>query len=916
MSVPSILKSGWRLILGVVLLLVAPAACGLLSSSSVVNADSWAIDSVTPNRGLTSGGEILTITGSGFLANTTDFAYTGDVQTFTAPTDGVYRFEAWGAQGGTSAGATGGLGGYSSGEISLTAGDIVYVYVGQAGNITKSTSDYSVPATFNGGGKGAVDGGDPVGPGSGGSGGGATDFRLIGGAWNDVGSLRSRIMVAGGGGGGEYATNQNVIRIGGYAGGLTGGAGANGGGGATQIAGGAGATAGQFGQGGNGGYSYGSDRFFGAGGGGGYYGGGSGGRQDWNRQAGGGGSGYISGYTGSVAITSASDSTPKAGCTTGTSDNSCSIHYSGRTFNKAVMVGGNGSDVSGAGNGQFAGNYGDGYARISLVLSSGTVIVGEQDCPILRVSDTEILCTTPAHTVGTVDVEVNIADISQTLSDAYTYIQPTVTSISPNRGSIDGGETVTISGANLDLISTFDTPMSEFAYTGAPQSFIAPKTAWYRLEVWGAQGGCRDNASGCQTRYGRGGYSTGEVLLRAGEEVLVYVGQAGGNGQTLYNGWNAYEVNTNQGKVTSGAVTDWNNGYGGGATDMRIGGDTAWHRFIVAGGGGGSLYNHGNAGYGGGLTGEGSGGSTTNGGTQTSSTNGGFGWGGVGDRSSGGGGWYGGGGAQYASGGGSGFVLTASAQVPTSYQVGADYFLTNATTLGGRNVSIPAVDGTTETGHLGNGFARIEPVQATPMTVDLGGSPCEVTAVTATAITCTTSAHAAGTVDVTVDAAAMQFVLAGQYEYTSQQPFIEIYVDSDDFGMGGVPSELISGNLTVNVKTDNPTGYNLSVHADDVDLSCVSDTSKKILALPATAGLMSDNHWGYAVDANPLSPTTPTTATNWTGLTTGGAVIGGSGTATDLTLGEDTVVWFGTKVDWTLPACSYTGGVTFTAIAW
>lgn len=52
------------------------------------------------------------------------------------------------------------------------------------------------------------------------------------------------------------------------------------------------------------------------------------------------GSSYISGHTGCVAITSQVDQTPKSGCTTGTTDNSCSIHYSSKIFTNTLMIDG------------------------------------------------------------------------------------------------------------------------------------------------------------------------------------------------------------------------------------------------------------------------------------------------------------------------------------------------------------------------------------------------------------------------------------------------------------------------------------------------------------------------------------------------------------------------------------------------
>ena len=80
----------------------------------------------------------------------------------------------------------------------------------------------------------------------------------------------------------------------------------------------------------------------------------------------------------------------------------------------------------------------------------------------------------------------------------------------------------------------------------------------------------------------------------------------------------------------------------------------------------------------------------------------------------GGGGWYGGGTSQSSSsggdtqggGGGSGYVLTASSSKPSGYALGSQYYLTNANTIAG-NASMPSVSGGTETGHTGNGYARI-----------------------------------------------------------------------------------------------------------------------------------------------------------------------------------------------------------------
>ena len=69
------------------------------------------------------------------------FTYTGSQQTFTVPS-GVssITIKTWGAQGGSggyysnsSYCSTGGKGGYSTGTLSVSAGNTVYIYVGGQG---------------------------------------------------------------------------------------------------------------------------------------------------------------------------------------------------------------------------------------------------------------------------------------------------------------------------------------------------------------------------------------------------------------------------------------------------------------------------------------------------------------------------------------------------------------------------------------------------------------------------------------------------------------------------------------------------------------------------------------------------------------------------------------------------------------
>jgi len=124
------------------------------------------------------------------------YQYTGSVQKWVVPA-GVskIKIEAWGAQGGTipNNSNTGGLGGYVSGEQVVSAGQILYVYVGGQGGASRGSwidgcDCYNNNGGWNGGGSGS----GSRGPG----GGGGTDVRI------DGTSIADRAIVAGGGAGG------------------------------------------------------------------------------------------------------------------------------------------------------------------------------------------------------------------------------------------------------------------------------------------------------------------------------------------------------------------------------------------------------------------------------------------------------------------------------------------------------------------------------------------------------------------------------------------------------------------------------------------------------------------------------------------------------------------------------------------
>lgn len=77
------------------------------------------------------------------------------------------------------------------------------------------------------------------------------------------------------------------------------------------------------------------------------------------------------------------------------------------------------------------------------------------------------------------------------------------------------------------------------------------------------------------------------------------------------------------------------------------------------------------------------------------------------------GGWYGGagGGHRVTGAGGSGYVYTSTtaSNYPNGCLLNSSYYLTNAQTIAG-NQSFPSPSNSNETGHSGNGYARITPV--------------------------------------------------------------------------------------------------------------------------------------------------------------------------------------------------------------
>jgi hypothetical protein len=346
----------------------------------------------------------------------TNFSYTGGEQSFTAPAAGNYRLQVWGGQGGGTGAnywGTGGYGGYSTGTISLTLGQTIYVYVGQQGFQSTRTTAY------NGGGYGNYH----IDASNGFTGGGATHISKVQGLLSTLSGqvANGDLLIAAGGGGGAGGSTGNVgfdfyAANGGAGGGTSGSAGVSAG---SRVAGGGGtaslggtsvspAVAAGFGVGACADQSEG-DEIQGGGGGGGYYGGGAG-----SHNGGGGGGG--SAYTGGVL-----NGSTQAGIQTGNGSARVSLTQPVEVF--------------------VAGNFASGYSTLKAAFDA--INAGTHKGVI-----------TITVNASTTETSSAILYASGTSSSSYTSINiyPTITglTISGNLGSplidLNGADNVTIDG--------------------------------------------------------------------------------------------------------------------------------------------------------------------------------------------------------------------------------------------------------------------------------------------------------------------------------------------------------------------------------------------------------------------------------------------------------------------------------------
>lgn len=497
-----------------------------------------------------SGTETTTTPGS-----PTTYNYTGGIQQVTLQ-PGSYKLEVWGAQGGNdtwTGGSTyhsGGLGGYSYGNITLTKATTLYIVVGGKGANTQAHG-----VGYNGGGAAS---------GHGSGGGGATHIATASGTLSNLsGNKNSILIVAGGGGGIDYGGSWSRA------------AGAGGGGNinpdpsygnnlvATTSSGYA------FGQGqacGSGGNNTGS-------GGGGYYGGYIGIDQDQGTgggSSGGGGSAYLSpnltntgGSKGTRSGNGMAKITPLTTTTSVGYDKYKELYESGQLSIEDLK------NIFGDAYDELF-NVTESYAKLSnftninnfsdMVNCDLKVYSGDLVSSITGTSPSFVL-NQSIHADEVLKVTLNItnntsaktAKIYWGNNGTFSEANSVSTSIEPNkanqtinfavaskagwRGTFNQikfcipadsdknyGGSITIS--SIDFI--YDNPdPQEFGYSTSAQTYRAKVSGYYLLEVWGAQGGGNG---------GEGGYTSAVAKINAGQNLYVYTGGQGTSASKLGSG--------------------------------------------------------------------------------------------------------------------------------------------------------------------------------------------------------------------------------------------------------------------------------------------------------------------------------------------------------------------------------------------
>ena len=145
---------------------------------------------------------------------------------------------------------------------------------------------------------------------------------------------------------------------------------------------------------------------------------------------------------------------------------------------------------------------------------------------------------------------------------------------------LKGSGIVVGSDPSKQLYANFGT--KTFSTPGSYQ-FYATTTMTVKVTMWGAGGGGAGPTNPYSVSGGGGGYTKGNVQLKAGTSYYIWVGSGGSVGEYFANGSDSYN----------------DGGYGGDYSGLFANSVSQANSIAIAGGGGGAVYQY-NGGGGGG----------------------------------------------------------------------------------------------------------------------------------------------------------------------------------------------------------------------------------------------------------------------------------------------------------------------------
>jgi hypothetical protein len=225
---------------------------------------------------------------------------------------------------------------------------------------------------------------------------------------------------------------------------------------------------------------------------------------------------------------------------------------------------------------------------------------------------------------------------------------------------------------------------------------------------------------------------------------------------------------------------------------------------------------------------------------------------------------------------------------------------------------------------------------------DADGTPaaCEVSSWSETSIKCTTTAHSEGAVSVTVSNGARNAVALSGFLYQTSYISIDVgltndsskVVISDDNGTTDVDGKITptpggtfaKGSHTLTATTNNSKGHYLTISTNSASNS-LEHTSMAGVSIPATANTcswsdasrtlandtdntLSNNTYGFTLSSSDL------TAQKLCQIPNSNSPLTIKSTTEANDTGDDTVVYYGAKIDARQPAGEYKATIVFTAI--